>query len=89
MWLNSCLVEKNIVPLSLVWISFVSMYKLLSYIVFLMVFLSSCITEEEMEGYELIVGDKVPAFSVKMENGETVTAEDLKGRVSLIVFFHT
>lgn len=42
-----------------------------------------------MEGYELIVGDKVPAFSVKMENGETVTAEDLKGRVSLIVFFHT
>ena len=67
MWLNSCLVEKNIVPLSLVWISFVSMYKLLSYIVFLMVFLSSCITEEEMEGYELIVGDKVPAFSVKME----------------------
>lgn len=56
----------------------------------MLVFLwSSCITEGEKVGQELAVGDKVPEFSVKMENGETVTAEDLKGRVSLIVFFHT
>ena len=51
--------------------------------------LSSCITEGDKVGQELVVGDKVPEFSVRMDNGETITAGDLMGNVSLIVFFHT
>lgn len=51
--------------------------------------LLSCIAEGDKVGQELAVGDKMPEFSIKMDNGETVTAEDLKGNVSLVVFFHT
>ena len=35
------------------------------------------------------VGDKIPAFSVQMSNGLTLTDADLKGKVSVLVFFNT
>lgn len=35
------------------------------------------------------VGDALPAFSVRMEKGETVTSEDLSLGRCLLVFFHT
>lgn len=53
--------------------------------------LSACITEdEEMEsGNNLEVGDRIPSFSVVMNDGTRVEDEDLLGKVSLIVFFNT
>ena len=55
---------------------------------FLCIFLSACITEdEEMEsGNNLKVGDRIPSFSVVMDDGSRVEDEDLLGEVSLIVF---
>ena len=53
--------------------------------------LVSCITEEEEipTGSELVVGDKIPSFSVVMNTGETISDKDLSGQLSLIVFFNT
>ena len=53
--------------------------------------LVSCITEEEEipTGSELVVGDKIPSFSVTMNTGETISDKDLTGQLSLIVFFNT
>lgn len=53
--------------------------------------LSACIAEEEgMEsGKNLDVGDRIPSFSVVMNDGTRVGDEDLLGKVSLIVFFNT
>lgn len=54
---------------------------------------SSCILsgdEPEMqEGNELEVGDTVPEFAVWMNDGSLVSPEDFKGKVWLVVFFHT
>ena len=53
--------------------------------------LVSCITEEEeiQTGINLVVGDKIPSFSVVMNTGETISDKDLSGQLSLIVFFNT
>ena len=58
---------------------------------FLCISLSACITEdEEMEsGNNLEVGDRIPSFSVVMNDGSRVEDEDLLGEVSLIVFLNT
>lgn len=50
-----------------------------------------CIDDEDAGTgtIELMPGDAVPAFSVLMNDGKEVTAECLKGKTSLIVFFHT
>lgn len=50
----------------------------------------SCIDDDVEEGtIDLQSGDNLPAFSVVMDDGQTVTSESLKGKISLIVFFHT
>lgn len=50
----------------------------------------ACIDDETEEGtVDLQPGERVPAFSVVMCDGQTVTSESLKGKLSLIVFFHT
>ena len=49
--------------------------------------LSGCI--KESLGVDLKVGDSLPRFSVRMNNGMVVSDESLKGSVSCIVFFHT
>lgn len=54
--------------------------------------LSACINETEVveEGWiDLKAGDVVPAFSVRLDNGEIVTNQTMTGKPSLIVFFHT
>ena len=58
---------------------------------FLCISLSACITEdEEMEsGNNLEVGDRIPSFSVVMNDGSRVEDKDLLGKVSLVVFFNT
>ena len=54
-------------------------------------FLSSCIQEKEdpLTGANLKIGDKIPHFTVKMNDGSTISEGNLHGCVSLIVFFHT
>ncbi len=51
---------------------------------------SSCINDDE-PGREQIVktGDRIPSFSVTMNDGRTVTPADLAGAPSVIVFFTT
>ena len=51
-------------------------------------FLSGCILEKD-SGADLKVGDHLPDFSVKMNDGRVVTDEDLIGSVSCVVLFHT
>lgn len=52
--------------------------------------LASCIGEDMEEGtIDLQPGDSLPAFSVVMADGQTVTSGSLQGETSLIVFFHT
>ena len=53
--------------------------------------LSACITEDEEmdDGKNLVVGDRIPSFSIVMNDGSRVEDEDLLGKVSLIVFFNT
>ncbi len=50
----------------------------------------ACIHENEDDVYvDLKPGDTVPDFSVMMNNGELFSTSSLKGKVSVIVFFHT
>lgn len=52
----------------------------------------SCISDgddSDTGSIELVAGDKLPAFSVTMNDGRVVTHESLRGKVSFIVFFNT
>ena len=53
--------------------------------------LCSCIAEEEeiLSGADLGVGDMIPAFTITLNTGRTISDQDLKGQLSLIVFFNT
>ncbi len=53
-----------------------------------MLLFSACI-KEEPAGADLKVGDVVPDFVVVMNNGKLLSNEDLKGNISVIMFFHT
>lgn len=48
-----------------------------------------CVTDKEPDGASLQVGDPLPEFSVKMNNGEIVSTASLKGKVGVIDFFNT
>lgn len=50
--------------------------------------LSGCIKEKQT-GEDLKVGDSIPDFKVEMNDGRTVEDGDMKGKYSVIVFFHT
>ena len=52
---------------------------------------TACIDDDaDGEGtVDLKAGESGPAFSVMMNDGRTVTRESLRGKTSLIVFFHT
>ena len=50
--------------------------------------LSGCI-KDKIVGADLKVGDRVPDFSVVMNDGAVVSDESLFGKVACIVFFHT
>lgn len=51
--------------------------------------LCGCINDEEEDFYEIKVGDTLPTFTVTMSTGEVVKSQNLKGCVSVIVFFNT
>ncbi len=45
--------------------------------------------DDEINGADLRVGDGLPDFEVVMSDGSVVGDEDLKGSVSVVMFFHT
>ncbi len=49
---------------------------------------AGCVNED-IDGADLKVGEKLPEFEVVMNNGDVVGDEDLRGNVSVVVFFHT
>lgn len=54
--------------------------------------LVSCFTEEEVSSGQadiITVGQKLPDFSVKMDDGTQVSPASLSGKPAVIVFFHT
>ena len=55
----------------------------------LMLAVSACIRDKIPEGAELGPGDRLPEFSVILDDGSVVSTGDLSGKVSVIVFFHT
>lgn len=50
---------------------------------------SGCVADNEPDGPKIGPGDLMPDFSVVMNNGETVSSQQLKGKVAVIVFFNT
>ena len=50
--------------------------------------LSGCI-KDKIVGTDLKVGDRLPDFCVIMNDGAAVSDDDLLGKVSCVVFFHT
>ena len=54
-------------------------------------FATSCIFEKNPtdQEYEIAVGDDIPDFTVTMNDGSVVTAENLRKGKSLIMFFHS
>ncbi len=46
-----------------------------------------CIKEDKEA--DVKVGDKLPEFKVEMNDGRMVSDKDMKGRVSVLMFFHT
>ena len=51
--------------------------------------LVSCIRDRIPQGADLEIGERLPEFSVTMNDGSTVSTADLLGDISCIVFFHT
>lgn len=48
-----------------------------------------CVTDDDDYGFGIAVGDRLPSFSVVMDDGSTVCSDDLAGEVSVITFFNT
>ncbi len=55
---------------------------------FLSLVLVSCIEEPDTE-FELAIGERIPNFTVQMNDGTTVTGAQLCNGTALIMFFHT
>lgn len=67
-------------------------YPMLRYLVCLITALLlavSCIKDEKEGEFELVPGDRIPDFTVQMNDGTQVTGASLRQGVSLIMFFHT
>lgn len=50
---------------------------------------TGCISDDDPEGPSIAIGDKLPEFSVTLNNGEEISTGSLYGKVSVIVFFNT
>lgn len=65
--------------------------RLLFYMLVAVTVLMSCITEgnEPTDGLKLKPGDRVPSFSVALNDGSIFSTDDLKEQRTRIVFFNT
>lgn len=53
------------------------------------VLMTACVYDDPQEEFELAPGDRIPDFSVTMNDGTVVTGESLRHGVALIMFFHS
>lgn len=60
----------------------------LALLILMVPLLFSCIKEGQ-QGSDLVVGSRIPDFSVLMNDGSAVSGESLRHGVSCIVFFYT
>lgn len=60
-----------------------------SVILSVLIFLTSCVTENEPDNVGLSAGDPLPRFSVTLDDGTVVSDASLKGKVAVIEFFNT
>ena len=51
--------------------------------------LSGCIKDAPGQGGNVQPGDRLPAFSVRMDDGSILRSQDLAAGPALLVFFHT
>lgn len=51
--------------------------------------LGSCVNEEEPKNIGVEGGDRLPSFSVTLNDGQTVSNASLKGSIAVIEFFNT
>lgn len=58
-------------------------------ILFTVLSFCSCIRDKDEPVWSLEPGDRLPQFSVTLNDGETVATESLRGKSSVIVFFNT
>lgn len=60
-------------------------------LVFILSVLTSCIKDSTSDSREdkVKTGDVLPEFAVDMNDGNIISTEDVKGKVSVITFFHT
>lgn len=66
-----------------------SIIRLVTVVVVSVLAATACIKDEPEDVWSLQVGDKVPDFSVTLNDGRIVTTESLKGKYSVIIFFNT
>lgn len=50
---------------------------------------AGCVKDEEQPEFSLGVGDRVPAFSVTLNDGSVWSSTELRGRGAVLVFFNT
>ena len=50
---------------------------------------TSCIKEEPVSDEVITVGQRLPVFSVEMNDRQQITNDSLQGKASVIMFFHT
>lgn len=64
------------------------MKKTVLYLFSLLLLFSSCIRENKNEAKDLQAGDILPQFSIEMHDGTLLKTDDLKGSISLVIFFN-
>ncbi len=64
-------------------------YKVLLFSSLLLALVAGCVKDEPDAVWSLEAGDKLPEFSVTMNDGRFITTETLRGKESIIVFFNT
>ncbi len=66
-----------------------SLVRILIMVLFPVISLSSCIREDVYAEDVINVGDKLPDFTVSMNNGSVMSGASLRDSVSVVMFFHT
>lgn len=64
------------------------MHHVLSWLI-MMLTMASCVGDDEPEEWSLGPGDRVPEFTVTLNDGSTLSTAGMKGRRWVIVFFNT
>lgn len=91
--MNVCSLRKKVILLrniQLVGIAYMrSLVRNIIMVLFPVISLSSCIMEDVYAEDVINIGDKLPDFTVSMNNGSVMSGASLRDSVSVVMFFHT